>query len=60
MANFPWTHVSDELRHGGGEKADGNKTMPVWKKIFAHECGDAYARKAEIELENFLRMIQEK
>jgi hypothetical protein len=34
--------------------------MPVWKKIFAHECGDAYARKAEIELENFLRMIQEK
>jgi putative copper resistance protein D len=57
---FPMDHVSDELRHGGGGKTDGDKTMPVWKKIFAHECGDAYARQAEIELEKFLRVIQEK
>ena len=41
---FPMDYVSDELRHGGGEKADGDKSMPVWKKIFAHECGDAPSR----------------
>ena len=57
---FPVDHVSDKLRHGGGEKADGNKSMPVWTKIFAHECGDAYAHQAIIELEKFLKTIQEK
>ncbi len=57
---FPMAHVSQELRHGGGENGDGDRTMPVWKKIFAHECGDAYARQALIELEKFLKTIQEK
>ncbi len=57
---FPVDHVSDKLMHGGGEKADGNKSMPVWTKIFAHECGDAYAHQAIIELEKFLKTIQEK
>ena len=57
---FPVEHVSDKLRHGGGEDADGGKTMPVWTKIFAHECGDAYARHAITELEKFLKTIQEK
>ncbi len=57
---FPMNHVSDELRHGGGGDADGDKTMPVWRKIFAHECGEAYAQQAVIELEKFLTTLQEK
>ncbi len=56
---FPVDHVFERLRHGGGHKGDGDKTMPVWTKIFAHECGDAYARKAISELEAYLKTIQE-
>ncbi len=57
---FPMAHVSQELSRGGGERGDGDRSMPVWRKLFAHECGDAYARQALIELEKFLRTIQEK
>ncbi len=57
---FPMDHVAGRLRRGGGENAGGDKTMPVWRKLFAHECGDAYARQALTELENFLKTIQEK
>jgi hypothetical protein len=34
--------------------------MPVWTKIFFHECGDAYAQKAVLELEHYLKAIQAK
>ena len=56
---FPSEHVLQILRNGGGHKGDGDKAMPVWAKIFAHECGGAYARQAVLELERTLKAIQE-
>ena len=56
---FPADHVFDTLRHGAGGQT-GDKAMPAWTKIFAHECGDAYARRATFELEKYLKTIQEK
>ncbi len=56
---FPSEHVLYMLRNGGGQKSDGDKAMPVWAEIFAHECGDAYAKQAVLELERHLRTIQQ-
>jgi len=56
---FPSEHVLYMLRNGGGRKGDGDKAMPMWTAIFAHECGDAYANQADRELEHYLRTIQE-
>ncbi len=55
---FPSGHVLSILRNGGGRKGDGDKAMPAWTKIFAHECGEAYANQAVLELDKYLRTIQ--
>jgi putative copper resistance protein D len=57
---FPSGHVADMLRNGGGKKSDGDKAMPVWAAIFAHECGAAYANQAVLELEKYVKTIQGK
>lgn len=59
QGRFPSEHVVYMLRNGGGRKSDGDKAMPVWAEIFAHECGDAYADQAVHELEEYLRTIQD-
>jgi len=57
---FPSDHVLFILQNGGGTTSDGDKAMPVWAKIFSHECGPAYARQAIIELERYLETIQQR
>ena len=57
---FPTDHVLSILRHGGGEKSDGDKTMPAWAIILSHECGPTYAGQAIVELERYLETIQQR
>ncbi len=57
---FPSEHVLSILRHGGSETIDGDKTMPAWAKIFAHECGAAYGQQAILELRSYLKTIQDR
>lgn len=57
--HFPAEHVIAKMETGGGQTKDGNKAMPVWGKIFAHECGAAYSKQAVLKLERFVETIQE-
>lgn len=55
---FPSAHVLSILRDGGGETAGGDKTMPMWSKIFAHECGEAYGQQAIAEIRRYIETLQ--
>ena len=55
---FPSGHVLSVLRDGGGETTGGDKTMPMWSKIFAHECGEAYGQQAIAEIRRYIETIQ--
>ena len=57
---FPSAHVLSMLREGGGETAEGDKAMPVWAKIFSHECGEDYGKRAVAEIERYIEAIQQR
>jgi mono/diheme cytochrome c family protein len=57
---FPAAHVLSILENGGAETSDGDKAMPKWSKIFAHECGLTYGQKATVELERYIESIQQR
>jgi mono/diheme cytochrome c family protein len=57
---FPAAHVLSILQNGGAEASDGDKAMPKWTKIFAHECGVMYGQKATGELERYIETIQQR
>jgi putative copper resistance protein D len=56
--SFPAAHVLSILKEGGGKTSEGDKAMPMWAKIFAHECGEAYGQQAVGELERYVEAIQ--
>ncbi len=55
---FPSAHVLSILRDGGGETREGDKAMPMWTKIFSHECGEAYGRQAIGEIKRYIETIR--
>jgi mono/diheme cytochrome c family protein len=55
---FPSGHVLNVLRNGAGTTSEGDKAMPVWSKIFAHECGEAFAQEAVTAITQFIKEIQ--
>ncbi len=55
---FPSDHVLSVLKNGSGETSEGDKTMPVWSKIFSHECGEEYGQQAIEEIRRYLETIQ--
>ncbi len=56
--DFPSEHVLSVLHKGAGETSDGDKTMPVWAKIFSHECGEAYGEQAIAAIKRYVAGIQ--
>ncbi len=57
---FPSDHVLSILREGGGETAEGDKAMPMWDKIFSHECGEDYGKRAVTEIERYIDAMQQR
>ncbi len=57
---FPSAHVLSMLREGGGKTAGGDKAMPVWAKIFSHECGEDYGKRAVAAIERYIEAIQQR
>ncbi len=57
---FPSTHVLEILKNGAGETGDGGKTMPMWAKIFSHECGEVYGEQAIASIKLYIEEIQAK
>jgi mono/diheme cytochrome c family protein len=55
---FPSDHVMAVLEKGAGKTGDGDKAMPAWGKIFAHECGSRFKQQAILQLKRYLETIQ--
>jgi mono/diheme cytochrome c family protein len=60
---FPAPRVADTIRYGGSIAAHGSRVMPIWGQVFNDEGGrgkggNAYSRRAVIELLHYLETIQ--
>jgi mono/diheme cytochrome c family protein len=62
---FPADRIVEVIRYGGNVRGHGSQVMPIWGTVFNEEggrgrVGNAYSRKAVIELKRYLESIQAK
>ncbi len=60
---FPADRVVEIIRYGGNVTGHGSQVMPVWGLVFSKEggrgkIGNAYSRRAVVELLHYLESIQ--
>lgn len=62
---FPADRVVEIIRYGGNVTGHGSQVMPIWGRVFSSEggggkVGNAYSRRAIVELKRYLETIQKK
>lgn len=62
---FPADRIVEIIRYGGNIQGHGEQEMPIWGKVFNSEGGggkggEAYSRRAVVELKDYLEKIQQK
>jgi mono/diheme cytochrome c family protein len=55
---FPGQRIAEVIRYGGAPSHREPGPMPLWAKVFSHECGPEYSRRAVVELKRYLETIQ--